>query len=182
VLPFGPDFTGSLSNSTALIKSGQSATYGITVIPIDGFTDAVRFRVENLPKGARACFSPPQITGGSGTTTLTISTTDRTPTGRFFPVVSGSSGRLIHKTTLILDINAPADFTGTVTPNNPTVARGSSVTLTGTVVAIAGFTNTVNLRITGLPEHVTADMDPQQIKGGSGTYTVIIAASAKASA
>jgi hypothetical protein len=67
-----------------------------------------------------------------------------------------------------------------VTPTNPIVARGSSVTLNGTVVPIAGFNRTVHQRISGLPEHVHADIDPPRIVGGSGTYTVTIFAEEEA--
>jgi hypothetical protein len=58
VFPFGPDFTGSLSNSSAFVKSGQSATYGITVIPIEGFTGTVKFCVDELPPAPRPPFHP----------------------------------------------------------------------------------------------------------------------------
>lgn len=174
VLPFGPDFTGSLSNSTAFVKSGQSTTYGITVIPIDGFTGDVELNVEELPYGAHFTFSPKVITGGSGSSTLTVSTQFHTPTGRFYPLLIGQSGGLKHTTTLILDVNAPSDFTGSVTPTNPVVERGSSVTLTGTVVPLAGFTGLVEIRNSTLPRGVHVSIAPNTITGGSGIYMVTV--------
>jgi hypothetical protein len=83
-----PDFNVTLPNgSTAMVKDGTSATYMINIVAQNGFTGVVSFSCTNgLPSLTMCGFNPTTVTG-SGSTTLTISTT--APTA---PVSSSSLG------------------------------------------------------------------------------------------
>jgi len=66
----------SASPTTQTINPGSSATYKITVTPANGYNGTVSFpstACSGLPTGAACSFNPASITG-SGSTTLTITT------------------------------------------------------------------------------------------------------------
>jgi hypothetical protein len=86
-----PDFTVSASPSTATIKAGQSATTTLTVMPVGGYSGAVKFSCGTLPSGATCTFAPASVTpanGAAATTTLTVSTT--APSAAMLRTVGGS--------------------------------------------------------------------------------------------
>jgi hypothetical protein len=65
------------------------------------------------------------------------------------------------------------DFTISATPASQTVRRGNSTTYTVTVGAVNGFTGTVTLSASGLPNRATATFNPSSIAGsGSSTLTI----------
>jgi VCBS repeat-containing protein len=77
---------------------------------------------------------------------------------------------------LLLQIPAPPDFGGGVTPTMQTVVPGSSVNYAGTVTSLNGFTGNVALSASGLPAGVTANFNPTTVTGGSGSYTLTVSA------
>src|SRR6201996_4319732 len=76
---------------------------------------------------------------------------------------------VIHRMTVV----PTPDFSVAATPNSQTVTQGNSTTYTTTVGALNGFTDTVNLSVTGLPTGATAGFNPASINtSGSSTLTV----------
>ena len=77
-----PDFTISASAfAPASVAAGASSTSTITIGPVNGFTDAVALTCSVAPAATRAptcAFNPASVTGGTGTSTLTVSTTAAT--------------------------------------------------------------------------------------------------------
>jgi hypothetical protein len=71
------DFTLSSTPSTATIKAGQSATFSISVNPVNGLNSSVSFACSGLPAASSCTFSPATLamSGGLVSTTLTINTT-----------------------------------------------------------------------------------------------------------
>jgi hypothetical protein len=71
------DFELSASPSSATIKAGQTATFAISVIPMNGVVSTVTFACSGLPAASSCTFSPASVTpnGSPVSTTLTISTT-----------------------------------------------------------------------------------------------------------
>ena len=71
------DFSVSASPAGATIKAGQTATFTITVSPVNGLTSPVTFACSGLPAASGCTFSPASVTpnGSPISTTLTISTT-----------------------------------------------------------------------------------------------------------
>jgi len=76
-----PSFTVSSSGIPQIVQPGGSASYTLTVTPVNGsFANAVTFAASGLPTGATASFSPASVTPGSSpaTSTLTIQTAPAT--------------------------------------------------------------------------------------------------------
>lgn len=71
------DFSVSATPTTATVSRGQSATFSLTVDPIDGFNGSVSFNCQGLPAFASCSFNPPALTpnGAPASTTLTLTTT-----------------------------------------------------------------------------------------------------------
>ncbi len=98
------DFTFAVTPASQSVKKRNSTTFNATVAPLGGFASAVGLSVTGLPSPSTAAFSPSSISNGSGTSTLTITTTSQTPTGTFTLTITGSSGALVHSTTVTLTV------------------------------------------------------------------------------
>jgi hypothetical protein len=102
-----PDFTLSANPSSQNITAGASASYTAGVTPLNGFTDSVSLTVKGLPTGTSATFNPTSITGGSGSSTLSVSTTSSTPAGSYPLTITGTStGGISHSVSVTLGVNA----------------------------------------------------------------------------
>jgi subtilase family serine protease len=168
-----PDFTISASPASQTVVQGSGTSYTATVGALNGFSGVVSFSVSGLPTGAGATFNPTSVTG-SGSSSLSVTTAATTPAGTYTLTVTGTSGSLVHSTTVTLIVTPPAtsDFTITASPSSRSIRRGNTTTYTVTVTAINGFTGTVNLTSTGAPSSAT--FAPTSITGsGSSTFTVV---------
>jgi uncharacterized protein (TIGR03118 family) len=73
-----PDFSVSVSPSTATLTAGASSNFTINASPTNGFNSAVSLSCSGLPTGAKCVFSTQSYTpGGTTTPMLTITTTPR---------------------------------------------------------------------------------------------------------
>ncbi len=78
----GPDYTLTAAPTSATVSPGGAPTFTITVTPINGYNGVVSFSASSctptsLPPQSTCSFSKASVTG-SGTTTLTITTTGPT--------------------------------------------------------------------------------------------------------
>jgi hypothetical protein len=71
------DFNIAASPSSAIIKAGQTATFTITISPVNGMSSPVTFACSGLPAASSCSFSPASVTpnGSPVSTTLTLNTT-----------------------------------------------------------------------------------------------------------
>jgi hypothetical protein len=69
-----PDFSLIVNTNGVTSTQGQSTPVTVQVLPSFGFSDAVNLSCSGLPAETMCSFNPAQITGGSGSTTLTITT------------------------------------------------------------------------------------------------------------
>lgn len=170
-----PDFSLSASPGSQTVTAGTSAIYTVTVSPTNGFNGTVDFSVAGLPAGASASFSPPSVTG-SGSSTLTVTTSGVTP-GTYTLTITGTSGTLIHSTTVTLVVRSltPPDFSIAATPSSQTVTRRNSASYTVTVTALNGFNGIVSFSVSGLPARSTASFNPTSVTG-SGSSTLMVSA------
>ncbi len=180
------DFSISMTPSSATtITAGGSATYTVTVTPVNSFSGAVSFQASGLlPNGATVSFNPATVTG-SGTTQMTVTTSSGGGTGTFAPAVTGTSGSLTHTSSAsTLTVNAPAaSFGMSVTAtSSTTVTAGGSATYAVTVSAINGFSSQVSFQVTsGLPMLAAVSFNPTTVTGsGTSTMTVTTATSTPA--
>ena len=101
----GPDFTLSVTPSSQSVFQGSGTSFTATVSPLKGFTGTVALSVAGLPTGATGTFNPTSISGGSGSSTLNISTSNSTPKGTYTLTITGTSGALMHKATVTLVVS-----------------------------------------------------------------------------
>jgi subtilisin family serine protease len=163
------DFTVSATPASRTVLAGGSTTYIATIGALNGFSAGVTLSASGLPAGVTPNFNPATVTG-SGSSTLTLTTTANTPGGTYTVTITGTSGSLSHTTTVMLVIQ---DFALSVTPATRSVTAGSSTTYTATITAVGGFTGVVNLSASTLPTGVTATFNPPSVTtSGSSTLTL----------
>lgn len=172
-----PDFSLSATPGSQTVTAGNGTSYTVTVSAINGFGGTVGLSVSGLPTGATGNFNPTSVTG-SGSSTLSISTSGNTPGGSYTLTITGTSGSLQHSTTVTLIIS---DFSVSVTPSSQTVTAGNGTTYTVTVGSINGFSGSVSLSASGLPAGATAAFNPTSVNApGSSTLTVTTSGSTPA--
>jgi beta-glucosidase len=110
-----PDFSFAAAPSTQPVTAGLPATYTVTVGGLNGFTGNVALSASGLPSGATLSFNPISI-GGSGTSTVTVSTSASTPVAVSTIVVTGMSGTVAHSTavTLIVTVGSNGQLAGQI--------------------------------------------------------------------
>ena len=134
--------------------------------------------------GPTCNFNPAKITGGNGTSTLTINTTSATPVGSSTVTITGTSGALTHTTTVTLNVQAaPApDFSFSAgAPSAATINAGTSDTSTITASAQNGFATDIALTCSVAPVKTlgpTCNFNPAKITAGNGTSTLTISTTA----
>ena len=99
------DFSLDLPNGDVSIEINSTQTVTVTVSPTGGFTNDVALSVSDIPEGITVTLSPTSITGGSGSSTLTI-TVDASYNGLSSPKlrVTGTSGTLSDSGFVSLNI------------------------------------------------------------------------------
>ena len=93
--PTNPDFTISASPTSLNIRPGSSGTSTITIASANGFTGTVTLSA-SAPSGLTATFNPTQVSGGTGTSTLTIRVANYIRTGTYTVTPRGTSVSLSH--------------------------------------------------------------------------------------
>jgi Glycosyl hydrolases family 39 len=171
-----PDFTLSASPSSQTVTQGGKTSYTATITAMNGFTGAVTFAASGLPSGATASFSPASVTG-SGSSTLTISTSASTPVGTYPITITATSGTTLqHTAQVALVVNAPG-FTLAATPASRTITQGGNTSYTATITAMTGFTGVATFAASGLPSGATASFSPTSVTA-SGSSTLSISSAA----
>jgi hypothetical protein len=176
--PATPDFALSASPASQAVVQGSSTSYTVTVTALNGFNGTVAFAASGLPAGAAATFNPISVTG-SGSSTMTVTTSSLTPAGTYTITITGTSGTLVHTTSVTLVVNGPTpDFSISASPASQTVTRSSSTSYTVTVAALNGFNGTVNFSVSGLPFRSSGSFNPPSVTG-SGTSTLTVSTGRK---
>jgi subtilase family serine protease len=177
--PPTPDFTVGASPATATVTQGTNASYTVSVGATGGFTGTVNLSQTGLPNGT---FTPTSVTG-SGSSTLSVSTASIAP-GSYPFTITATSGSLTHSVsaTLVVQSAPPPptpDFTVGASPATATVTQGTNASYTVSVGATGGFTGTVNLSQSGLPN---GTFTPASVTtSGSSTLSVSTASIAPGS-
>lgn len=179
------DFSSTLtSDSMQDIVAGQTATYNIQVSPIGGYNGDVSYSVsgvglnngQTLP--ATATFNPSTVHGASGTTTLTIATTNPIAVPDVYVLtITATSGALVHKGVVYLGIsNSAGDFTGSITPSSQTISVGQVATYAANITYLNGFTpsggsSCIRLSVSGVPAGASFKVISNSGCGTSGGET-----------
>jgi hypothetical protein len=177
------DFAIAASPSSQTVTQGQSTSYSVTVDRVNGFAGSVTLSVGSLPSGATASWKlsngtssnvvPPSLNSA----TLTIQTASTTPTATSQPVVTATSDKLSHTTTLTLAVQAAAqpNFTLAASPSSQTVVQGDQTSFSVNVNRTGGFSGAVSLSVSGLPKGATASWaSSSTVSGPSSGATLVI--------
>ncbi len=107
-----PDFTLSISPTSATVRNGSSKAFTITVFSVNSFNSPVTLTVTLPPaSGASGSISPASVTpppNGLTTATLTVTTAATAPAGTGTMTVTGTSGAKTRITTATLTISPTA--------------------------------------------------------------------------
>jgi len=163
-----PDFSSTAFPASQTLSPGGGTSYTATVAGGSGFTGAVAFAVAGLPAGATASFSPDSVTG-SGSTTLSVTTSGTTPAGTYTLAIIGTSGPVSHTVNVTLVV--AADFSISAVPASLTIARGGNA-LYSVSIGPAGFSGSVTLSVSGLPKFATAKFTGSVANAGTSALTV----------
>jgi serine protease AprX len=172
------DFAGNLSDDTQNIAEGGTALYPLTIVPSGGFTGAVTLSVSGVPAGSTASFSQNPVTGGSGTSTLSIVTTSSTPEPQiYYPTITATSGILVHSRSVNLGVAPVAGLIlGSITPSQSVSASAG-----GTANYFLNLTTQNNpshadlsLAVGNVPAGASASFAPPTINTGAGTSTLSV--------
>jgi hypothetical protein len=169
-----PSFSLSASPNAVTITQGSQGTSTITITPLNGFSGSVTLSATGLPNGVTAAFSPNPATSSS---TLTLTASATTATGTATVTITGTSGTLTETTTLSLTVNLAPSFSLSASPNAVTITQGSQGTSTITITPLNGFSGSVTLSASGLPNGVTAAFSSNPT---TGTSTLTLTASGSA--
>ena len=107
--PNAADFAISATPTSRTISRGQSTTYTVNLTSLNAFAGNVNLTVSGLPNRSSASFSPNPValtSGGTATSTLTITTQNNVQRGTFTLTITGSGGSPLrtHSTTVTLTI------------------------------------------------------------------------------
>lgn len=170
------DFGGNISPDIQNIAQSGTAIYPITIVPSGGFTGTVTLSVSGLPAGATASFSQNPVTGGSGTSNLTIVTSSSTPIPQVYtPTVTAVSGILSHSRSISLGVASQAELiVGSITPSQSVSASaGGTASYSLNLTTQNNVNNSdLSLSVSGAPAGATATFAPSTISGGTGTSTL----------
>jgi subtilase family serine protease len=159
-----PGFTLSTSPGTLTFLQGASGLTTITINPVNGFSGNVNLTASGLPSGVSALFG---TNPASTTSLLTLSASGAAATGTFTVTVTGSSGTLSGKATIMLTVNPAGDYALSASPSSLTIAQGAKGTSAVNVNPLNGFNGSVSLSASGLPIGVTAAFNPASTTSAS---------------
>jgi hypothetical protein len=178
VLP-APDFGMATVQSAPSVVAGGTVSLAISDTAINGFSGATNLALSGLPTGAAASFSPAIITG-SGSATLTLTTTAATPAGIYSLIITGTSGALVHSLPLQLTVTVPVGlYSIAATPAAQTVVQGSSANYAVSTTVPTGVGQVSNaLAVAGLPGGTTASFAPPSTTGNGSSILTVTTSSA----
>ncbi len=111
-----PYFTLSLSPDTQTVGATTNASFTVSLQNFFGFSGNVALNADGIPPYSTATFNPTSISG-TGTSTLTIVTTNTTPPDSYNLVISGTNGILSDEEFVELDVTNSIDSDGDGIPD-----------------------------------------------------------------
>ena len=172
------EFTLTASPSSRTVTAGTSASYGITIAPIDGFMGAVTLSASGLPAGASGSFTPNPTTTSS---TFSVTTSPTTPAGTFTVTITGFSGSLTRTTTVMLSVMGGVAFDNAVssglrwqatTVTTPSFVVGSGANRAAMIMVT--MTNNAATGVTASLGGVSGTLIPGTDSGTTATLRTLI--------
>jgi hypothetical protein len=102
------DFLLGVDPTSRSVTRPLTTTYTITLTSTNGFNGNVSLSVTGLPNKTSGSFSPNPAAltaGGTGSSTLTVSTQGNGPTGPFTLTITATAGAITHRQTVTLNLS-----------------------------------------------------------------------------
>jgi hypothetical protein len=165
------DFSLAGAPTSLTVNATASGTSTISVTPVQGFSGAVSLTLVVHPASGLACsLSPPTISGGSGSSTLSCSGSY----GSYLVNVTGTSGPLSHFVTIAFTVQ---DFAISASPLSISFGTGSSGNSNITITPLLSFSETVSLSAHASDPSLTVHFSSNTVTGGSGISTMTVSGS-----
>jgi len=179
VVSAAPGFTISVTPASETIGIGGGTTFTTTLASKNGFTSNVSLTVDGLPSGSSATFSPTTVTG-SGSSTLSLTSTAAIAPGSYTLTFIGTSGSLTSNTTAMLVVTG-ANFMLSAAPEIQAINAGSNAVFSVSTSVVSGFDGSIVFNVTGLPSGCSATFNPTAVTGvGSSNLTITTSTSTPA--
>jgi streptogramin lyase len=171
-------FQVTASPSTQNVTQGQNATFTVDVALIGGSPSPTQLTLLNAPSDVGLQFSP-QTGDPPFTSTLTIVTSNSTPTGTFNMSLQASSAGQNEYFTITLNVQPyqpppppppiPFDYAISITSTQTvTITQGQSASFDLAVTLTSGTSESVDLTATGLPTGASSSFS---VASGLPTFT-----------
>jgi IPT/TIG domain len=176
------DFSLSLAPASQAVVRGGTATYTLTVTPLDGFTGVVNIGCGVVPAAQGVtignCPGPLTITSGAATATITVNVSLSATIQNYTINVTGTSASVpsdSHTASATLQVT---DFQVSVSPTSQGVTVGNTASFTATVSPQNGFTGQVNITCSFSPAGPTIQSPgcPASVNITSGAVNFTITA------
>ncbi len=138
-------FAVAASPASQMILAGANTSYTVTVTTNNSFSGSVQLGLSGLPAGAGATFNPSSL-GGSGSSTLSVTTAGETSPGTYQLTVYATNGNVVSSTSVSLAISNLTATAGTLVWTNgaPDLNWSSALNWTNVTAGGNGAPGTVN--------------------------------------
>jgi phage terminase large subunit-like protein len=167
-------YTLSAAPNALSVVQGSKGASTITITPLNGFKGSVTLSASGLPNGVTATFGTNPATTSS---TLTLTASLTAALGTATVTITGTSGSLAQTVPINLTVTPAPNFTLSAKSTSLAITQAGQGTTTITITPQNGFSSTVALSASGLPNGVTAGFKPNPATSAS-TLTLTVAATA----
>ncbi len=164
-------YAATLNPATLSIASGAQGASTINIARSGGFTGALTFTLQgNPPSGVVLTLPSGPVT--AATSQLTVAVGAQVAAGSY-PLTINVTGTGVPASTLTLTLTVPSlgGLSLTVSPASVSVTQGQTAQTTVTVTRVAPLVAPAQITVSGLPNGVTAAVNPNPVTGSSATIT-----------
>lgn len=167
-----PDFELEIVPLWLSVGFGDSARYTAHLTATGGFSKIVTLDVGGVPSHTTHTWSINPVTPTTSAS-LTITTTQDTPSGTYTLTITGTAGSLFHVTRAALHVSEP-DFELYLDPSLRSVVIGESTHYTAHLVALGSFMGSVTLDVDGVPSNTSSEWSSNPIEPTASTVLTIV--------
>jgi subtilase family serine protease len=161
-----PTFTVGVNPTYVQVNQGGSATTSVNVTDFSGYSDEVYLLTTQNPLGLTSSFDTSPTASSSN---LTLKAASTAPPGLYEMTLWGENSidSMSALSGLFLLVKPVLDFSLGLSTPSLTIPSGDSGTATLTVTPQNGFTGTVNLSSSGLPDGISLSIGTNPTNGTS---------------
>ena len=163
-----PDFSIQTSTSTMSLIATSNSPVPVTISPLNGFAATISLTVITNSTALSCSLSHSRLTGGSGSSSLSCSSTIA---ANYLATVTATSGPMSHSVGIVFEVQ---DFGVSFNLASVTVSQGSSKSVTIIISSLNGFSGDVMLTGTVSPSGPTVTINPSSVTGSGGSVVMTL--------